>query len=329
LRAALLYGPGDLRVGEAPRPRPGEGWALVEPRAVGVCGTDKAFYRGTYPLLERPLIPGHEVSGVVVDGPEELVGESVVSEINFACLRCRVCRAGLYTHCPNRRTLGIDYPGGMAELMAAPAWALHRHRLPHEVAFAAEPLAAVLNALHQEPPREGWSVAVLGTGFIALLAAQALRLRGFDPVVVARPGSRKAGRLRGMGFRVLGFEEALEAGRAESWSGLGFDMVFEATGSNRGLRQAVALARPRGVVHAKSTPGGEAPLPLTEAVVKEVRVVGTRCGTFREFQAALRLLEAGAVRVPVDASYPLEEARQAFERSLEGDTFRVVVRPTG
>jgi alcohol dehydrogenase len=327
VRAALLYGPGDLRVGEVEAPRPREGWAIVEPRVVGICGTDKAFYRGTYPLFTRPLVPGHEVSGVVVDGPPELVGESVVSEINFACLRCSMCRAGLYTHCPNKKTLGIDYPGGMAELMAAPAWALHRHRLPHEVAFAAEPLAAVLNAFHQEPPREGWSVAVLGTGFIALLAAQVLRLRGFEPVIVAREGSRKAPRLRGMGFRVASFEEALEIGGSETWSGLGFDMVVEATGSNEGLRQAVALARPRGVIHVKSTPGGEATLPLTLAVVKEVRIIGTRCGTFREFREALRLLEAGRVEVPVDGDYTLGEAREAFERSLEGDTFRVVVRP--
>jgi len=197
----------------------------------------------------------------------------------------------------------------------------------HEVAFAAEPLAAVLNAFHQEPPREGWSVAVLGTGFLALLAAQVLRLRGFEPVIVARSGSRKAGVFRSMGFRVMSFEEALEAGRSETWSGLGFDMVFEATGSNEGVRLAVKLARPRGVVHLKSTPGGEASLPLTEAVVKELRLIGTRCGTFREFREALRLLGEGRVKPVVTAVYPLEEAAEAFRRSLESDAFRVIVKP--
>ncbi len=327
MRAAVLYGPGDLRVEDVPRPRRSGDWVLVRSRVVGICGTDKAFYRGTYPLFKRPLIPGHEVSGVVEEGPGDLVGASVVSEINFSCLRCRVCRAGLYTHCPHRRTLGIDFDGGMAEYFVAPAWALHRHGLRHEVAFAAEPLAAVLNAFYQEPPREGWSVAVLGTGFIALLAAQVLRLRGFEPVIVARSGSRKASRLRGMGFRVVSFEEALEIGSTETWSGLGFDMVFEATGSNEGVRLAVRLARPRGVIHLKSTPGGEAPLPLTEAVVKELRLVGSRCGSFREFEEALELLGRGPVEPVVDASYPLDEAVEAFERSLEGDTFRVIVKP--
>ncbi|MEB3816747.1 MAG: alcohol dehydrogenase catalytic domain-containing protein [Desulfurococcales archaeon] len=327
MRAAVLFGPRDLRVVDVDRPSPPRGWALVRSVAVGICGTDKAFYRGSYPLFKRPLIPGHEVSGVVVEGPDDLVGASVVSEINFACGECPLCRAGLYTHCPHRRTLGIDFDGGMAEYFIAPAGALHVHGMPHERAFAAEPLAAVLNAFSQEPPREGWSVAILGTGFIALLAAQVLRLRGFEPVIVAREGSRKAGRLRSMGFRVVGFEEAVEIGRSETWSGLGFDMVFEATGSNEGVRLAVKLARPRGVVHLKSTPGGEAPLPLTEAVVKELRLIGTRCGTFREFREALKLLSSGAVEPVVDASYPLEDAVEAFERSLEGDTFRVIVKP--
>ncbi len=326
VRAALLYGPGDVRVGWFDLD-PRKGWVLVEPRAVGVCGTDKAFYRGSYPLFVKPLVPGHEVSGVVVEGPRDLVGERVVSEINFACLRCEACRAGLYTHCPYKKTLGIDYPGGMAELMAAPAWALHRHSLPHEVAFAAEPLAAVLNAFTQHPPRPDSLVAVLGTGFMAYLSAQVLRLLGARVVVVARPSSRKAQLFRERGFRVATFEEALEIGKAEGFAGLGYDMVVEATGSNEGAKAAVALARPRGIVHLKSTPGGTAEIPQTLAVVKEVRLVGTRCGTHREFQAALRLLEQGKIHVPVTARYPLEEAPQAFQRALQPDSFRVIVEP--
>jgi len=326
LLAAVLHGPGDLRVEEVPEPRVPEGWALVRSRAAGICGTDKAFYRGTYPLFKKPLIPGHEVSGEVVEGPEGLVGRRVVSEINFACLSCEVCRAGLYTHCPRKKTLGIDSDGGMAEYFAAPAWALHPHSLPHDRAFAAEPLAAVLNAFTQYPPRQGWRVAVVGTGFMALLAAQVLAVQGFEPVIVAREGSVKARRLEAMGFTVLGFKDALEEGR-RSWSRLGYDMVVEATGTNEGLRAAVALTRPRGVVHLKSTPGGEACFNQTLAVVKELRLVGTRCGSHVEFGRALELLEDGAVKPVVDARFPLRRAPEAFKKALEPGVFRVVVEP--
>lgn len=327
MRAARLYGPRDLRVEEVPDPSVPPGWVLVRSRVVGICGTDKAFYKGTYPLFKSPLIPGHEVSGEVVEGPRDLVGERVVSEINFACLECDACRLGLYTHCPRKKTLGIDFDGGMAEYFAAPAWAVHVHGMRHERAFAAEPLAAVLNAFSQYPLRPGALVAVLGTGFIALLSAQVARLVGAHVVVVARSGSVKARLFEKLGFRVVDLDEAASIGRREGLAGLGYDVVVEATGTNEGAAAAIALARPRGVVHLKSTPGGEARIPQTLAVVKELRLVGTRCGTHREFREAIRLLETGEVEVPVTAEYGLVEAREAFERSMERDAFRVIVRP--
>ncbi len=316
--AARLHAPRDLRVEDVEEPKPPRGWALVRSRIAGICGTDKAFYRGTYPLFRAPIILGHEVSGEVVEGPEDLVGRRVVSEINFSCLSCEVCRAGIYIHCPQRRTLGIDFDGGMAEYFIAPAWALHPHDMPHEKAFAAEPLAAVLNAFTQHPMEAGSLVAVLGTGFMALLSAQVARLLGGRVYVVARPGSRKAGLARGLGFRVVTLEEAREVGEAEGLGGLGFDIVVEATGSNEGVAAAVGLARPRGVVHLKSTPGGDARLPQTLAVVKELRLVGTRCGSSREFGKALEMLGDGRIEVPVDSVYPLSDAVDAFRRALEG-----------
>jgi len=78
--AAVLEGPKRLFVREVAVPRV-EGYALVRSELVGICGTDKAFYVGTYPLFKRPLVPGHEVVGVVVEGPPHLVGRRVVSEI--------------------------------------------------------------------------------------------------------------------------------------------------------------------------------------------------------------------------------------------------------
>jgi len=78
--AAVLEGPRRLFVREVAVPRV-EGYALVRSELVGICGTDKAFYVGTYPLFKRPLVPGHEVVGVVVEGPPHLVEKRVVSEI--------------------------------------------------------------------------------------------------------------------------------------------------------------------------------------------------------------------------------------------------------
>lgn len=327
MKAALLHEPRKLTVEDIRLEKPSGNWTVVEVKAAGICGTDKAFYTGSYPLFKKPLVPGHEVSGVVVEGPRDLIGRSVVSEINFACRRCRVCQSGLYTHCPRRLTLGIDFNGGMAEYFTAPTWALHAHQLPHEKAFAAEPLAAVIHMFRMHPPRPGYALAVLGTGFIAYLSAQLARLLGANVVVIAREDSVKARRLADTGFRVVGYREALELSSSMSELGLGFDMVVEATGTNAGLKRAVELVRPRGVIHLKSTPGGVAEYPQTASVVKEVEVVGSRCGDWRDFKLALKLLSLNRIDVPVTGVYPLEEVQAAFERSLDRDSFRVLIKP--
>ncbi|ABL89096.1 Alcohol dehydrogenase GroES domain protein [Pyrobaculum islandicum DSM 4184] len=321
--AARLYGPRDLRVEEIPAPKPERGWALVRTLAVGICGTDKAFYRGTYRLFKTPLVPGHEAVGVAEGG--ELDGRVVVSEINFACGRCEMCRAGLYTHCPYKRTLGIDFDGGMAEYFVAPLEALHpAEGLDPAAATQVEPLAAVLNALAQVPPPPGAKVAILGTGNVAYLAAQVLR--GFDPVVVARRGSAKAHLFRGLGLEVVELGELGEY-MAEN-APLGFDVVFEATGDPSAINTAIEIARPRGVIHLKSTPGSPAPANLTPAVVKELRIVGTRCGTYREFRHAIKLIREGIVKPLITSVVTgIHNAREAFERALQPNEVKVVLKP--
>ncbi len=67
--AARLYEPWKLVVEDIERPEPPHGWALIRSVAVGICGTDKAFFTGTYPLFKSPIVLGHEAVGVVEGGP--------------------------------------------------------------------------------------------------------------------------------------------------------------------------------------------------------------------------------------------------------------------
>jgi len=92
MKAALLYGPYDMRVECIPKPTSSGDLVLVKTLAVGICGTDKAFYRGTYRLFKKPVVLGHEAVGIVVEGSEELVGKEIVPEINIPCLKCSMCR---------------------------------------------------------------------------------------------------------------------------------------------------------------------------------------------------------------------------------------------
>ena len=325
----MLRGPRSISVEDIPEPHPPPGWVRLAVRAVGICGTDKAMYMGAYRPRKLPIVPGHELSGVVDEVGEgvspDLVGSPATTEINITCGRCWFCTHGLREHCPSREAIGISVDGGMAEYLIVPADNIHvTEGLSFQEAAFVEPLAAVLKMVVLEPPRPGSNVAVLGIGTIGLLAIQVLKL--YAPrllVAISRPGSPKARLAKALGAdEVLTPEEARELAVRETPEGLGFDYVVEATGSPEGLDIAIGLARPRGTVMLKSTHGRPTTFDATSAVVKELRVVGTRCGPF---EPALRMLREGAVRVRelVTATYGLEEAPEALEASLRRENVKV------
>ena len=98
---------------DIPIPKPPAGEALVRVLCAGICNTDLELIKGYYPYTG---IIGHEFVGVVEQGPEHLINQRVVGEINAACGYCRFCRSGQPTHCENRTVLGIvNRNGAFAE----------------------------------------------------------------------------------------------------------------------------------------------------------------------------------------------------------------------
>ncbi|MET1159632.1 MAG: alcohol dehydrogenase catalytic domain-containing protein [Thermoprotei archaeon] len=333
MKVLILYGPRDLRVEEIDDPIPPRGWVRIRVKRVGICGTDKAFYIGSYKLFKTPLIPGHEIAGVidlVGDGvSSDLIGHRTTTEINVYCGRCWYCRHGMPTHCPYRETIGITRDGGMAE------YVLTRANLVHvvddldyrEIAFI-EPLAAVIEATEMYPIKPLSRIAVLGIGTIGLLSIAYLKL--FNPaeiIAVARPGSPKAKYAIEMGAdQVLDYESALEYVRKYTPEGQGFDVIVEATGDPRGLDMAINIVRPRGVVLAKSTHGAPVSFNYTLAVVKEVQISTSRCGPFEK---AVDLLRKKLIKVDrlVTGEYKLVDGREAFEKSFDRNMVKIHLIP--
>ncbi len=319
MKAVALYGGRKVEVIDIPTPTPPNGWALVKSELAGICGTDKAFYTGSYKLFKTPLVPGHEVVGRIISGPEDLMGARVVSEINFPCWTCDYCRSGLYTHCPQKKTLGIDFDGGMAEYFVAPLEALHIFKGSPEKGIFVEPLAAVLRAMSLRPPRPFDEVAVIGTGNIAWLAVQVLKkLYGVMVDVIAREGSSKAEEFVGIADKVIYLDEA-----PKSY----YDFIFEAAGDQRAVSIAIDLAKPTGVIHTKTTTGSLVYMDTTPAVVKELTIIGSRCGAFKEFRRAVKLLEDGVIETRFDKAYDIDDAKEAFEEALNPKYFKIAIKP--
>src|ERR1700716_738976 len=126
MRAMVVEEPGrPLSERELPDPRPAAGEVLIRVHACGVCRTDLHIADGELPLHKRPVVPGHQVVGVVEEparGPRFKAGDRVgVAWLAFACRIRGYCRAGLENLCETALFTGYDRDGGYAELLTADA----------------------------------------------------------------------------------------------------------------------------------------------------------------------------------------------------------------
>ncbi len=325
MRACILESPRVLRIGDVDIPTVPRGWVLVKVRLVGICGTDLALYQGKI-IRKLPLIPGHEIVGIVddvgPDVPRDLIGHKVVFEINITCGQCIYCKSGVYTHCINRKVIGLDVDGGMAEYVAVPAQNLVVvDDIPDEDAVLIEPLAALINAA-EELPRNVHEIAILGQGPLAFLAAQLFRAYGLDVKVIGKSLDRLVYFKKLNNVELLLLDELLKEENK-------FDAILEVTGSPTGIQHAIRLIKPRGTILAKSTHGQETPIDYTKLVVKELKLIGTRCGLRRHWEEAVRLVRKGLVK-PSEAIthvFSLDNAEKAFLHALERKGLKIIIKP--
>jgi threonine dehydrogenase-like Zn-dependent dehydrogenase len=309
-------------------------WALVRVRLVGICNTDIEILRGYHHFRGTP---GHEFVGEVVDvrGVSDRerarwVGRRVVGEINVTCSAygyrplCRFCRSGLKTHCARRSVLGIlGHDGAFAEYLALPLENLHivADSIPNEQAVFVEPLAAACEILEQIPFERFRGAAVLGDGKLAQLVARVLRSKS-RRVVMYGKHERKLALARREGIRtkrVLGNRKDLARIRES------YDLVVEATGSPSGLTLAQHLTEARGTLVLKSTFHGAEPVETWPIVVKEITVVGSRCGPFAKALALLRSEKIDPTSL-ITRTFPLAEAQKAIQFAQQSGVMKVLLK---
>ena len=228
MRAARLYGPGDLRVEDVPRPEPGPGDVLVQVEVALTDGTDLKTFRRGHPLLAResPSPFGHEFCGIVD-------GRRVVAANSAPCGRCDGCTRG--EQCRELEFLA----GAYADWLVVPERIadVNLHEVPRglqsEVAAMVEPLACCLRGVERAGIHAGDGVAILGAGPIGLMLSACVADAGGWPVIVGGRPERR---------------ELVDLFGAESGPGTGADVVIEAVGSDTAWIDAIELVRPGGTV---------------------------------------------------------------------------------
>ena len=297
-----------------------DGDCLIRPTLAGICATDLHLTRG---YMNFTGILGHEMVGVVVDGPEEWRGKRVVAEINCVCRRCPMCTAGLSTHCPNRTVMGIDGRNGcFADLVTVPHQNLHAvpDRLTDEQAVFVEPLAAAYQVLAQCPIDKRMTVSVVGTGRLGLLVLQVLKTTGCRLTAIGR-NHKTLLLCEKLGIQAIHVDDLVIRPDRH--------VVVECSGSPDGLNLALSLVQPRGTVVLKSTYAGAATgdeVPnLAPIVINEINIIGSRCGPFGEAINALTR-EAVEVRSMISRTFPIERALEAFDAAAHADNVKVLLK---
>lgn len=306
------------------KPTPQKGEALIRVTLAGICNTDYEITKG---YMGYVGVLGHEFVGVVEEvnsdktEDKQWIGKRVVAEISWGCddSNCEWCAKKNYRHCPNRHTIGIwKKDGCMAEYITLPTNILFEvpENVTDEQAVFVEPLAAaceILEQLHIEPTSK---ILVLGDGKLGLTTALTLNAHNLDVILVGKHQNKlNIAKAQGVKTQLL---NELDTNNQ-------FDIVVEATGSASGFETSMALTKPRGVLVLKSTVASGKELNLAPIVINEITVLGSRCG---QFGPALRLLENKRIDFTpfISATYPIEQALEAFEANKSKETLKVLIK---
>ncbi|TJY70785.1 NAD(P)-dependent alcohol dehydrogenase [Arthrobacter sp. CAU 1506] len=329
--AAVMTGLNSIEIQERPMPEPLPGQAVIRVEAVGVCGSDVAYYRygkiGPF-VVDGPFILGHEVSGEVVavgDGVDNVqVGDRVAVEPGTPDRSCEECRAGRYHLCPNLEFLATPpYDGALLQYLAMDARCYFPipDSMSYEDGALLEPLSVGLWGCQRANLQAGDDVLITGAGPVGLLAAEAARALGAGSVTLTDISDFRLGVARDHGFAV----EKSDAPTSRT-----FDVLLECSGANgvlaAGLGRLHEAGRAAVIGLAKTE---EVPLPLSTLNWKEITI--SMVNRYKDtWPLGIALVSSGRINLEglVTHSFSLPQTAAALENtSTEPESLKAMIYP--
>ncbi len=287
MRRILLNAPGEFVDLAVPRPVPSSGQALVRIHRVGVCGSDFHALAGRHPIYTYPRVLGHELSGEIVEVPENTrglrPGDRCAIEPYMSCGQCRTCKVGRTNCCEQLRLIGVHVDGGMQGFLGVPIELLHKsEQLSLDQLALVETLGIGAHAVRRSLLKTGEEVLVVGGGPIGLAVSQfATAIGGKVTVVETNEWRRKFA--HDMGLQVLATPEGQLA-----------DVILDATGNATVMSDSLNNVAPGGrLVFVGLT---RDPVRIDDALLhrREVTIYASRnsCG---QFPSIIRMLEENKI----------------------------------
>jgi len=335
MKVCVWYNNRDIRIEEAPTPKPGPKEMLARVMSCGICGSDIVEW---YRLPRAPLVQGHEVGAEVAEVGAEVTkfkpGDRVFIAPKVPCLECRYCREGHFPQCSEVKE---RLPGAFAEYVLVPEIIVENGTLPlpdhvtYDQATFIEPLACVVRAQRLAGLHEGQSVMVLGCGMSGLLHVKLARARGARVAASdINPNRLAFAQKCGAAVAINAAENVAERLVAET--GRLADVVVLCTSAMPAIEDAWRCVDKGGTVVVFAVPGPDKAVvvPLNDFWRKEITILTSYyCGP-PDWEESLRLIASGEIAVDdmVTHRLPLSEAAEGFRLVLEGkDSLKVVIHP--
>jgi D-arabinose 1-dehydrogenase-like Zn-dependent alcohol dehydrogenase len=329
---AAIPAPGaEFQIVEHAIPEPGHAQVRIKVQACGVCHSDALTKEGSWPGIQYPRVPGHEVSGVI-----DAIGAGVSAWKTGQRVgvgwhgghdnTCRECRRGDFRNCQNLQVPGISYDGGYQQYMVAPVEALVPIPETLRDVEAAPLLCAGIttyNALRHSGALPGDLVAVQGIGGLGHLGIQFANKFGYKVAAIGR-GPENASLAEKLGASVYIDSQSTNAAGALQKLG-GARVVLATAPSARAMSELIGGLGPNGTLMVIGVDAEAIQVTPLQLISGSRTIQGWAAGTPADIEDTLRFAELTGTRALTE-TYPLERASEAYARMMSGKAqFRVVL----
>ena len=336
MKAIQIIQPGEIRLTDLPKPAVQPDEVLVKIRYAGFCGSDLNTWLGKNALAKMPVIPGHEIGGMI-----EAVGEKVPAHLiagmsctinpYTACGSCSSCRNGRSNACRFNQTLGVQRDGAMCEYITVPCSKIIADAdiAPKDFSLV-EPMSVGFHAVDRGKVTDLDTVMVLGCGMIGIGAIVGAVLRGARVIAVDVDDGKLAlakrlGAMCTINSRTENVQESLQV----MTGSLGPDVVIEAVGVTAtyllAINEVAFTGRVICIGYAKNDIAFETRL----FVQKELDIRGARNAMPEDFRAVMEYMKKGAFPKEeiISGVYPPEKAQEVLEKwnANPGRIFRLLI----
>ncbi|MBI3136908.1 MAG: 6-hydroxycyclohex-1-ene-1-carbonyl-CoA dehydrogenase [Bacteroidetes bacterium] len=310
-----------------------EGEALVKIAGCGVCHTDLSFWhQGVRTKKELPLTLGHEISGVVIAGPDQLKNKNVIIPAVLPCGNCELCNKGRSNMCQNQLMPGNDFHGGFASHIVVPAKylcpvpdsILKKYSL-EQLAVIADAISTPYQVIKKSELEAGDLAIVIGAGGVGIYGALIAKIMGAKVIVIdINDAKLTQAKLKGAdaiinskGLNQKEIKEKVKTIAKELGVSKYGWKIFEFSGTTAGQDLAFSLITYTSTLSIVGFTMDKLEIRLSNLMAFDAKVIGTWGCKPELYPEVVELINSDKLQISdFVQTFPMSEINEVFENTL-------------